>query len=296
VLAGIGDADQLARRIREFERSVEEGTRGRSTAVHRRSARHRARILECLWEQESASADELAQQFTVSRVTIHRDLDQPAAAHCVRKTHGGATILSSVVFEGTFNYRARRHQEEKRALAAHIASLIEPGMTVISDDSTTTAALGEFLHAREPLAIAANAESLVSSLIRHEEISVICIGGHYNVVTGVFLGVDCEMALERLRADLGVFSAAASRGGAAYLLECELTRAKIAMKAAAELSFLSCDLTKFGKLALHLFGRRKEFDCIVTTAGVDQAEIDRLRASEVPINAAFEDSVGRMLQ
>ena len=283
MLAGIGDADQLARRIREFERSVEEGTRGRSTAVHRRSARHRARILECLWEQESASADELAQQFTVSRVTIHRDLDQPAAAHCVRKTHGGATILSSVVFEGTFNYRARRHQEEKRALAAHIASLIEPEMTVISDDSTTTAALGEFLHAREPLAIAANAESLVSSLIRHEEISVICIGGHYNVVTGVFLGVDCEMALERLRADLGVFSAAASR-------------AKIAMKAAAELSFLSCDLTKFGKLALHLFGRRKEFDCIVTTAGVDQAEIDRLRASEVPINAAFEDSVGRMLQ
>jgi DeoR/GlpR family transcriptional regulator of sugar metabolism len=228
-------------------------------------------------------------------VTIHRDLDQPAAEHCVRKIHGGATILSSVVFEGTFNCRARRLQEEKRALAAHIASLIEPEMTVISDDRTTTAAPAEFLHAREPLAIAANAESLVSSPIRHEEISVICIGGHYNVVTDVFLGVDCEMVLERQRVDLSVFSAAASRGGA-YLLECELTRAKIAMKAAAELSFLARDHTKFGKLALHLFGWRKEFDCITTTEIADQAEIDRLRTSEVPIDAAFDDSVGRMLQ
>jgi len=74
--------------------------------------KRRARILEYLCERESASVDELAQQFAVSRMTVHRDLDQLAAARCVRKTHGGATILSSVVFESNFNYRARRHQED----------------------------------------------------------------------------------------------------------------------------------------------------------------------------------------
>jgi len=85
------------------------------------------------------------------------------------------------------------------------------------------------------------------------------------------------------------------RGGAAYLHESELTRAKIAMKAAAERSFLAFDHTKFGKSALHLFGRLKEFDRIFTTEGADPAEIDRLRASDVPIeivplDAAFEDA------
>ncbi len=245
--------------------------------------KRRALILECLCELESMSVDELAQRFSVSRMTIHRDLDQLAAARCVRKTHGGATILSSVVFESNFNYRARRHPEAKRALVAHIATLIEPGMTVILDDSTTIAALAEFLDDRKPLTIITNAASLVSSLIRHEDISVICLGGHYNAVTDAFLGVDCEMALERLRADLGVFSAAGVRGGAAYLHESELTRAKIAMKAAAERSFLAFDHTKFGKSALHLFGRLKEFDRIFTTEGADQVEIDRLRAGEVPI-------------
>ena len=175
-------------------------------------------------------------------------------------------------------------------------------MTVILDDSTTTAALEEFLHARELLlSIVANAASLVSSLIRHEELSVVCLGGRYGAVMDAFLGVDCEMALKRPRADLGAFSAAAVRGGAAYLHESELIRAKIAMKAAAERSILADDHIEFGKSALHLFGRLKEFDCIFTTMGADQAEIDRPRASEVPIevvpiDTAFKVGVGRMLQ
>ena len=251
----------------------------------------RAQILEYLCERESASVDELANQFSVSRMTIHRDLDQLAGARCVRKTHGGATILPSVVFESNFSYRARRHQDEKRALASHIASLIEPGMTVILDDSTTIAAVAEFLHARKPLTVITNAASLIGSLIRHEELSVICLGGHYNAVMDAFLGVDCELALERLRADLGLFSAAAVRGAAAYLHESELTRAKIAMKAAAERSFLAFDHSKFGKSALHLFGKLKEFDRVFTTEGADPAEISRLRAEGAPIEIVPLDTV-----
>jgi DeoR/GlpR family transcriptional regulator of sugar metabolism len=133
-------------------------------------------------------------------MTSHCDLDQLAAARCVPKTYGGATILSSIVFENNFNCRARRHQEEKRALAARVASLIEPETTAILDDNTTTAAPEDFLHVREPLAIVANAASPVSSPIRHEGHSVICPRGHYNIVTGAFLGVDCEMRPERPRA------------------------------------------------------------------------------------------------
>ena len=246
-------------------------------------AERRAQILDYLCERELASVEELAQLFSISRMTVHRDLDRLAAGRCVRKTHGGATILPSVVFESNFNYRVRRQLEEKRALARHIADLIEPGMTVILDDSTTTGALAEFLHARKPLTVITNAASLISSLVRHEELSVICLGGHYNAVMDAFLGVDCELALERLRADLGVFSAAAVRGGAAYLHESELTRAKIAMKAAAERSFLAFDHSKFGKSALHLFGRLKEFDRVFTTEGEDPTEVERLRAAKVSI-------------
>ena len=191
----------------------------------------------------------------------------------------GATIRPSVVFESNFNYRGRQYLAEKRALASHIASLIEPGMAVIRDDSTTTAALAEFLPARKPLTVVTSAASLTPAQIRHE---IIC-GGHYNRATDAFLGVDCELALERLHAGLGIFSLAAVRGGAGYVHESEAVRTELAMKAGASRSFVAFDHPRFGKSALHLFGRLKDFDRVFTTNGAYPTEIAQLRAEGVPI-------------
>jgi DeoR/GlpR family transcriptional regulator of sugar metabolism len=243
----------------------------------------RVRILEFLFERETATVDELARQFDVSRMTIHRDLEQLALARCVRKTHGGATVLPSIVFESNFIYRSRQKREHKRALAKRMAELIEPGMTIILDDSSTTGALVEFLPHRKPLTIITNAASLIAALIRQEDISVICLGGKYHPVTDAFLGVDCELALERLHADLGIFSAAAVHGNSAFLHESELTRSKIAMKAAVDRSFIAFDHGKFGKSALHLFSKLNDFDRVFTTDGASPSEIARLKAENIPI-------------
>lgn len=67
------------------------------------------------------------------------------------------------------------------------------------------------------------------------------------------------LALERLRAVPFAFSAPAARA-AARPDESELTRARIALKAAAERSFLATSHTKFGKSALRLLGRLEAFD------------------------------------
>lgn len=243
----------------------------------------RVQILDYLCDRESATVDELANQFAVSRMTIHRDLDQLVATQCVRKAHGGVTLLPSVVFDSNFNYRGRRNLAEKRVLARYVSELIEPGMTLIIDDSSTAGALVEFLPSRKPLTVITNAARVITSLIRREELTVICLGGQYDVVMDAFLGIDCELALGRLRADLGIFSMAGVRNGSAYLHQSDLTRTKIAMKAAAERSFLLFDHTKIGKSALHLFGHLKEFDRVFTTEGADPNEINRLRNDGVPI-------------
>lgn len=272
--------------IRKFEVAVPASRfseRELMTSIPISGEQRRLQILDYLCERESSSVDELANQFAVSRMTIHRDLDQLVAMQCVRKTHGGVTILPSVVFDSNFNYRGRRHQAEKRALARHVSELIEPGMTLIIDDSSTTGALIEFLPLRKPLTVITNAAGVMTSMIRREEITVICLGGQYDVVMDAFLGIDCELALARLRADLGIFSAAGVRNGSAYLHQSDLTRTKIAMKAAVERSFLLFDHSKFGKSALHLFGQLKEFDRVFTTEGAEANEINRLRNDGVPI-------------
>ncbi|RYE71817.1 MAG: DeoR/GlpR transcriptional regulator, partial [Hyphomicrobiales bacterium] len=86
-------------------------------------------IIEILVDQGTATLESLAQHFAVSKMTIHRDLDELETEGLLRKTRGGATIESSGQFESDFRYRARVAADEKRSIARRAAQFIEPGMS-----------------------------------------------------------------------------------------------------------------------------------------------------------------------
>ncbi len=249
-------------------------------------------ILDFLCERETASLEELARRFGVSKMTIHRDVDRLVEMRCVRRVRGGVTVLPSVVFESNFTYRKRKNREAKTALAKRVAELIEPGMTVVLDDSTTTTALAEWVPERKPLTIITNAASLLTTLCRQEDIAVICPGGRYDPVTDAFLGLECELTMERLRADLGIFSTAGVHGGSAYLHDNALVRAKLAMKASVDRAVLAFDHGKFGKSALHFFARLDDFDRVFTTEGAELDRIENLLQDGVPIEVVSLGETG----
>ncbi|WP_423822181.1 DeoR/GlpR family DNA-binding transcription regulator [Salinisphaera sp. SPP-AMP-43] len=241
-------------------------------------------ILDFLCERETASVGELADRFGVSRMTIHRDISRLVDLRFVRKVRGGVTVLPSVVFESNYHYRARHRFAAKQALARRVAALIEPGMTVMLDDSSTTAALLEFLPERQPLTVISNAASLVEALRYDEGYTVICLGGRFDPTMNAYLGVTCDLALERLSADLAVFSVAGVQRGCGYLQDDALVRTKRIMKASADRSVLAFDSSKFGKSALHQFARLSDFDHVLTTPGGEPAVLDELMSAGVALD------------
>lgn len=240
-------------------------------------------ILDFLCEQETASVGELAEYFAVSRMTIHRDINRLVDLRFVRKVRGGVTVLPSVVFESNYHYRARRSVAQKRALARRVAGFIEPGMTLMLDDSSTTAALVEFLPECRPLTIISNAASLVEMLRENDDYTVICLGGRYDLTMDAYLGITCDLALEHLNADLAVFSVAGVQKGSAYLHEDALVRTKRIMKASVERSVVAFDSSKFGKSALHQFASLDSFDHVLTTTGAAPSTIEALTAAGVAL-------------
>jgi DeoR/GlpR family transcriptional regulator of sugar metabolism len=243
----------------------------------------RQQILMHLRHEETASVEQLAELAGVSRMTIHRDLDRLAERRMVRKIRGGATLQPSVVFEADHTFRKSLCRAEKHALARRVGELIEPGMAVFLDDSTTTAALVPGLREKRPLTIITNALGLVNTLVREEEISVTCLGGQYSAVADGFFGLVCEAAVSRLRADLGIFSTAAVQGTSAYLHDSEIVRAKLAMMAASDHTVLAFDSSKFGKSAFNLFSPLVDFDHVFLTGGYERERIDVLRRAQVPL-------------
>jgi DeoR/GlpR family transcriptional regulator of sugar metabolism len=251
--------------------------------------KRRDEILERLRGRESATVEELSDLFHVSRMTIHRDLDRLAELRLVRKVRGGATMLPSTVFEADYRYRENQCQAEKRRLARAIADRIDPGMVVVIDDSSTVTAALPLLVRKTPLTVITNSYPAIRALSRVPDLNLIALGGAYDPIADGFFGLPCEAAISCLSADLAVFSTAAVRGTTAYLHTSDISRAKLAMKAAASRSIIAFDVTKFRKSALNRFCGLGEFDEVLIPDTLDEETPQRLRQAGVRLTLVAMD-------
>lgn len=233
----------------------------------------RAAIMALLMEKGTASVDELSQRFHVSKMTVHRDLDELEASGQLRKVRGGASVQSSAMFQADFRYRQKIAANEKARIAASAATLVEPGMTLMIDDSSTAANLTDHLAARLPLTVISNNLSVISQLAGIAGIELLALGGQYSRKFNGFFGLLTEDALRGLRADIGFISASAIYEGAAFHQDPEVVQTKRLVVKGAERRVLLADHTKFGRPGLHFLTGLETFNAVFT--GAELAEEHR---------------------
>jgi len=241
----------------------------------------RAAVLQHVLASGSAQVDELAALLDVSRMTVHRDLDSLEQQGLIRKVRGGATAQPSMLFESHHFYREKRRTTEKRVLARAAADMIEPGMALIVDDSTTTAALMPFLPEKAPLSLITNALGVIEGLKAVDGIDLIALGGEYSRTFNAFLGLVAEQAVQALRADLLVMSASAVQGLTLYHQDQRVVRVKRAMMAAADRRLLLLDSSKIGKSALNRLAEMAEFHAVLVDSGLDAERAAAIRQADV---------------
>jgi DeoR/GlpR family transcriptional regulator of sugar metabolism len=220
--------------------------------------------METLTVSGTATVDDLSARFGVSRMTIHRDLDQLEQDGLLRKVRGGATMRSSARFESDFRYRRTLEAAEKGRIAAAAAAWVEPGSTVIIDDGSTAACLSPHLAALRPLTVITNNLAVIQDMTAVPGTTLIVPGGQYSRTFHGFFGLVAEEALRSLRADVALLSTSSVMGLSAFHQEQEAVQAKRLMMAAAARRYLLVDHAKFGRTALHFLTELKAFDGIVT--------------------------------
>ncbi|WP_427022930.1 DeoR/GlpR family DNA-binding transcription regulator [Aureimonas ureilytica] len=238
--------------------------------------RRREEIANFVIAQGQVRIDDLIERFGVSRMTVHRHIDQLAAQGVLRKLHGSVSAQPSGIYESLFRYRATLATSQKQGLARAALDLIEPGQVVMIDDSSTAAALAPRLPERAPLTVVTNGLPVATALKEAEGIDLICLGGQYHRTYDAFIGLVCESAIARLRADVLVCSASAVSGTSAFIQDGQMVRAKQAMMAASARRLLLLDATKFGRTALHLFADLSAFDTVLASASLDAETARRL--------------------
>jgi DeoR/GlpR family transcriptional regulator of sugar metabolism len=250
----------------------------------------RARILERVRRDGSASLAELASDYAVSPVTVHRDLELLSGEGLLERVHGGARALPGTRprIETSWNARVRVAGRAKDAIAVRARQLVEDGTTVFVDASSTGLALVRQLELAPPseLTLVTNSPAIAHG-VNAESIHVIVAPGELNQHLRVLTG---RWTVDFL-AELNVATAFISAAG--ITLERGLTTSRKAVAdtlnaaaAAAAQTVALVDSTKFRRASLLTVTPVQALDLVITDDGLDAVAIDEYRQAGVRLVVA----------
>jgi DeoR/GlpR family transcriptional regulator of sugar metabolism len=136
------------------------------------------KILQFINEKKKAHTDQLARQFSVSRVTIRRDIDILAQRGLLFKTHGGAVSSNSTfLHEIPYSGKAVINAAAKRAIGRAAARFIEPGDIIILDAGSTTLEIAKNIN-KDDVTVLTNDIKIAVELANKPNIHVMVCGGN----------------------------------------------------------------------------------------------------------------------
>ncbi|MGH3750095.1 MAG: DeoR/GlpR family DNA-binding transcription regulator [Micromonosporaceae bacterium] len=236
-------------------------------------------IRERVRREGFARAATLAEEFGVSLMTVHRDLDALQAEGWLRKVRGGAATTLSAGFHGDLRQRMTTMVDAKRGLAQAALDLITPGQTIMIDESTTCLHLARRLTERSPLTLITYFQPAITMLAGTPGMTLISLGGEHFPAYDAFLGLYTAEGVAKLRADTLFMSTTAISRGRCYHHSQATTQVKRAMMNSASRRVLLVDHTKFSRQGLYTLAELTDFDLVMADAGLPVAEQRRIRDS-----------------
>src|SRR5438477_9971587 len=165
-----------------------------------------SKIAEYLQLVEFASLEDIAKQIEASVSTVRRDLSILEASGGVKRTHGGARIMTPHSDEFTFSARDTHQLAEKEAIGRACADLIGPNQSVILDAGTTVYHVARHLEAKAPQIIT-NSLPVANLYASANRLEVVVSGGVIYPRLGVLVGPLAVEAFRKIHADVAIMSA-----------------------------------------------------------------------------------------
>lgn len=233
-----------------------------------------------------ARLDDLAREFDVSLMTIHRDLDTLQAEGWLIKIRGGATANPAALVEAGVRERSVAMRAEKAAMAAVAAGLVARSQTVFLDDSTTVLGLVPHLVDRPPITVVTNFLPVVAAVGDAAGVELHLLGGQYHAQQEACMGLQTVDAIATFHADVFFMSTTALTQGRCWHRSEATIAVRRAFLAASARRVLLVDHAKFGRPAPHLLCAVGDFDVVITDAGIDPEDLAVLRESGAEVVVA----------
>jgi DeoR/GlpR family transcriptional regulator of sugar metabolism len=243
-------------------------------------AQRRQLILETILNGRGAGVVELAERFSVSEMTVRRDLGRLAREGKLTRVHGGAVRDRD---EPPFAEIATERRAEKERIGRAAAALVRDRQTIMVDIGTTNLELARQLRGRRLTVITSNL-AVVDELLPDASIELVVLGGVVRRNYRSLVGMLAEDALAHLAADVAFLGASGIRSDLAVMdttmVEVPIKRAMIA---AAQRTVLLVDEAKFGMLGSVRICGAAELGAVVTDAPAGHPGVRALEDAGVEV-------------
>lgn len=205
-------------------------------------------MLHLLKEKAEVSVEEFCHALYVSAPTVRRDLQRLEKEGIIRRTRGGAALLRGTGAESPFAFRSGEHDSAKEAMAAEAVKMIENGMTLFLDSSSTVLRLASMLGKFQELTILTNGIRTVELLSDFPHLTVFSTGGRVRPHSKSLIGTAACDYIRSHCADLVFFSSqGVSEGAGPTEANEEEAQIKRAFVAASKQAVLLADESKWGQ-------------------------------------------------
>lgn len=164
------------------------------------------KLVQLLEKENTMKVSDLSGRLNSSMMTIRRDLDFLEENGIVKRYHGGAVLAKRDTEQPSFFERVVEFSDEKRAIGAEAAKLIQPGSIVFFDAGTTPLSVVE--HLPDDLEFTAITTGLLTavSLCQKPKINVVTIGGNIHRSSFSSVSYKAVELIRQLHADMAFIS------------------------------------------------------------------------------------------
>lgn len=251
-------------------------------------ALRRARIIELLRRDGAAGLKEMSHVLSVSVSTLRRDVDYLCEQGHIERTHGGAVLnearRAGIELEREIASELESHA--KTCIGHRAAALIRPGLTVILDSGTTTAAAARAARDRGVSFTAITNDFTIAAILsENAAITVVVTGGTVRPGTSTLWGADTLQSIQRLKADLAFVGTHALSEDEMSDTSVELAQLKRAILAAADQPVLLADSTKIFSRTFCSFGRLSDLHHLITDSRLPASRRELLERNGLRVDA-----------
>ncbi|QWW71457.1 DeoR/GlpR family DNA-binding transcription regulator [Rhizobium sp. WYJ-E13] len=254
-----------------------------------------AAIIEEIGRVGSVTVSDLAQQLSVSEMTVRRDLVELEKDGRLIRTHGGAVkpdrapalALAENVDreEPAFEARLARNAAQKRRIAAAAASLSQAARSIAIDVGTTPYFAAEALAGRQQVKIFTNSIR-TASYLGAKGVETYLAGGRIRGEEMSTSGPSAVEQFESLWFDIAFIGVSGLTAQGIFDYSFEETDMKRVYLSHASQRVVLCDSTKFNRMSLVHVAKLGEFDTLVCDEAPTGELASALKAAGVAVTVA----------